>query len=331
MNIAQQAAESIKKAKTIIIFHHVAPDGDGLGSSLALREMISQLGNTNKLDAVITGKIPDLYKFLPGIEYLKKSNDESLHSSYDLAIALDCACKDRLGDATELFNSARNSINIDHHISDDGFADIDWIEPKASATGEVLFDLIEPLGVKLNKNMAINLYTAILTDTGGFKFENTKSKTFEICAKLLAEGADPVAIYNECYESKPLAMVKLHARAIDNAIYLENNEIVYTKITRKLLEEINASDDHIDGITEALRQVDSVKVSLVFKETLRGTTKVSFRSNGINVCEIANFFGGGGHKLAAGCLLEKNIEDAVNDVITTLRKQIIKSKMQLNV
>ena len=327
MNIAQKAAESIKKAKTIIIFHHVAPDGDGLGSSLALKEMISQLDNVNKLDAVITGKIPDTYKFLPNIEYLEKSNASSLHQSYDLAIALDCACKDRLGDAEELFNNARNTLNIDHHISDDGFADIDWIEPKASATGEILFKLIEPLGIKLTQNIAIGLYTAILTDTGGFKFENTKPETFKICAELLAAGADPVNIYNECYESKPLAMVKLHARTIDNAIFLENNEIVYTKITRKLLEEINASDDHIDGITETLRQIDSVKIALVFKETTRGTTKVSFRSNGINVCEIASFFGGGGHKLASGCLLEKNIEDTVNDVITTVRKQVIKAKV----
>ncbi len=329
MNQVEKVAKSIKKAKNIIIFHHVAPDGDGIGSSLALREMISQLGCTNKLDTVITGKIPDLYKFLPGIEHLKKYNDESVYQSYDLAITVDCACKDRLGDATELFNKARSSINIDHHISNDGFADIDWIEPKASAVGEVLFELIKPLGVKLTENIAINLYTAILTDTGGFKFANTKPKTLKICAELIAAGANPVDIYKNCFELKPLAMVKLHAKAIDNAVYLENNEIVYTKITRKLIEEINASDDHIDGITEALRQVNCVKVALVFKETTRGTTKVSLRSNGINVCEIANFFGGGGHTLAAGCLIDKNIEEAVNDVINTVRKQVIKAKTHI--
>lgn len=329
MNIAQKVAESIKKAKNIIIIHHIAPDGDGLGSSLALKEMISQLDGINKLDAVISGKIPDIYKFLPRIENLKKTGDASLYQNYDLAIALDCAGKDRLGDATELFNNARSTINIDHHISDSGFADIDWIEPKASATGEILFDLIEPLGVKLNQNIAVALYTSILTDTGGFKFENTKPKTFKICAELLEAGADPVSIYNECYESKPVAMVRLHARAINDAVYLEDNEIVYTKISRKLLEEINASDDHIDGITEELRQVNSVKVSIVFKETIKGSTKVSFRSNGIDVCEIASFFGGGGHKLASGCIIEKNIDEAVNDIIKTVRKQVIRSKVQV--
>ena len=327
MNTAQKIAESIKKAKTVIIFHHVAPDGDGLGSALALREMISQLDNVKKPDAVITGKIPDIYKFLPNIEFLKKAGDSSLHQSYDLAITVDCAGKDRLGDAVELFNNARTTINIDHHISNEGFADIDWINPSASATGEVLFELIKLLEVKLTPSIATNLYTAILTDTGGFKFENTKPKTLKICAELLEAGADPVKIYNECYESKPMSMVKLHARAIDNAIYLENNQIVYTKITRSLLKELNASDDHIDGITESLRQINSVKIALVFKETLRGSTKVSFRSNGINVCEIASFFGGGGHRLAAGCLIEKNIDEAVNDIITTVRKQVIKTKV----
>jgi len=329
MTKAQEAAEKIKQAKSIVIFHHVAPDGDGLGSSLALREMILQLPEINRLDTVITGKIPDIYKFLPGAEHLKKLGDNDLYRTYDLAIALDCACKDRMGDAVELFNKARNSINIDHHISDDGFADVDWIDPDASATGEVLYDLIEALGAKLNNNIATCLYTAILTDTGGFKFKNTKAKTFKICSELLEAGADPVKIYNKCYESKPMPMVRLHATAISNAVFLENNEIVYTKITRKLLDELNATDDHIDGITETLRQVDSVKVSLIFKETTRGTTKVSFRSNSIDVCEIASFFGGGGHKLAAGCLLEKNIDETINDVMTTVRKQVIKSKIKV--
>lgn len=327
MNTPQSIAELIKKSKNIVIIPHVAPDGDCLGSILALKEMISQLGTTEKIDAVITGKIPDIYTFLPGINTLKKTNDGSIYRTYDLAIALDCAAKDRLGDATELFNSAKNSINIDHHISDEGFADIDWIEPNASATGEVLFGLINALEVKLTESIATNLYTAILTDTGGFKFENTRPATLRICADLVEAGANPVEIYKECYESKPLAMVKLHARAIDKAIYAEDNKIVYTTITRKLLEELKATDDHIDGITEALRQINSVKVALVFKETMKGSTKVSFRSNGLDVCEIASFFGGGGHKLAAGCLLEKNIEESVHDVVSTVRKQILKSKV----
>jgi len=329
MDTVNKIAEKIKESKNIVICHHVAPDGDCLGSALALREMISQIDSVERIDAVITGQIPEIYKFLPDIELLKKANDTTLYKNYDLAITVDCACKDRLGDALELFKHAKKSINIDHHISNEGFANIDLINPKASATGEVLFSLMQPLQAKLTKNIATNLYTAILTDTGGFKFENTKPKTFKICAELIEAGADPVEIYKNCYESKPIAMVRLHARTIDNAIFLEDNKIVYTTITRKLLEELNANDDHIDGITEALRQINTVQVALVFKETTRGTTKVSFRSNGLDVCEIASFFGGGGHKLASGCLLEKNINESVNDVLATLTKQISRAKLKI--
>jgi len=328
MSNAHTVAEAIKKVKTVIIIHHVAPDGDCLGSALALRKMIRQLDNIDRVDTVITGNIPDVYKFLPGIEHLKKPADKSLHNAYDLAITVDCASKDRLGDAAELFNNTRITINIDHHISNSGFANIDWIDPYVSATGEVLFDLIEALGVELTDDIATNLYTAILTDTGGFKFENTKPATLRKCARLIEAGADPVKIYKECYEQKPFEMVMLHSKAINDAVFLDDNTIVYSKITRKLLQELNASDEHIDGITEELRQIKTVQLSLVFKETLKKTTKVSFRSNGINVCEIASFFGGGGHKLAAGCLIEKNIDEAINDVILTVRNQInrLKSK-----
>lgn len=325
MDNIKNIIKTIKSAKTVVICHHVAPDGDCLGSALALKEMLFQFDNLERIDAVITGQIPNIYKFLPNIENLKNAKDESLHQTYDVAISVDCARKDRLGDALPLFNNAKKTICIDHHISNGGFADIDLIIPFVSAAGEILFSLIEPFQVKLTKDIATNLYTAILTDTGGFKFENTKPETLRICAELIEAGADSVNIYKQCYELKPIEMVRLHSKAINNAVFIENNSIVYTKITRQLLEDINALDEHIDGITEALRQINTVQIALVFKETLKGSTKVSMRSNGINVCEIASFFGGGGHKLAAGCLLEKNIDDAIKDVISTVINQVSKT------
>ena len=329
MDTIQKIIKSIKTAKTVVIIHHVAPDGDCLGSALALEEALRHLSNLERVHAVITGQIPNIYAFLPGIENLKNVKDEDLYQSYDLAITVDCAGKDRLGDAVYLFNNAKETINIDHHISNNGFADIDLIMPNVSATGEVLFSLIRAFPVEITKEMATNLYTAILTDTGGFKFENTKPETLRICADLIAAGADPVFIYKQCYESKPLEMVRLHSKAINDAVFLENNKIVYTKITRKLLEDLNASDEHIDGITETLRQINTVQIALVFKETIKGFTKISMRSNGIDVCEIASFYGGGGHKLASGCLLEKNLDEAVNDVISTVVKQLSKAALEV--
>lgn len=322
MNTLDKIVEEIKKAKRIIIFHHIAPDGDSLGSAIALREIIEQLDNVEVVENVITSYVPEMYKYLPDIHKLKNVRDSSLYTSYDLGIAVDCANKDRLGDATELFNNAKKTISIDHHPTNFGFADIDYIDVSASATGEIIYKLIAPLNAELNESIATNIYTAILTDTGGFKFENTKAETLRICADLISAGADPVRIYKYCYETKSLAMVKLHARVIDRAIVTEDKKIIYGVINRKLLDELEASDDFIDGITESMRQINGVEVALVFKETLKKTTRVSFRSNEINVCIIASYFGGGGHKLAAGCLIEKGIDEAINDVLPVVQKQI---------
>ncbi|HSA07554.1 MAG TPA: bifunctional oligoribonuclease/PAP phosphatase NrnA [Candidatus Gastranaerophilales bacterium] len=327
MNTKQKVVEEIKKAKRIIIFHHMAPDGDALGSALALREILEQLDTVHIVDNVITSYIPDVYKYLPDVDKFRKPDDDSLYNTYDLGITVDCASKDRLGEATELFNNAKKTVCIDHHVSNTGFADIDLIETSVSATGEIIFSLIELLNARLDKNIATNLYTSILTDTGGFKFENTKPETFRICADLVEAGADPVEIYKNCYEIKSLSMVKLHARVIDRAVVSEDQKIIYGVIKRDVLNELDASDDFIDGITESLRQVKDVEVALIFKETLKKTTRVSFRSNGLDVCKIANFFGGGGHKLAAGCLIEKNIEESIKDVLSIVEKQISKKEI----
>ena len=324
MKLTEKLILAIKRSKNIVIIAHVGPDGDTLGSMLGLREMLVQLKNLEKIDVVIVGKIPDIYKFLPDSNIIKNSDNKDLYTSYDLAITVDCASLDRLGDSVELFRNAKLTANIDHHISNPQFADINLIIPEASACGEILFRLVADLDITLTKEIAVNLYTAILTDTGGFKFENTKPNTLEVCAKLIEAGAVPNQIYKECYESKPIAMVRLHSRAIDQAIFTEKNKIAYTTVTRNLLNTLGATDDHVDGISEALRQVSTVEVALTFKETQKGDTKVSFRSKRIDVCEVARFFGGGGHKLAAGCTVQKNVADTINEVLPIIKKQINK-------
>lgn len=322
MEALDNLIEAIKKAKNIVVLSHVGPDGDTLGSMLAMNEVLKQYKNVEKIDLIVSGKVPDIYRFLPDIEQAKTSNNNELYSSYDLAIAVDCASLDRFGDSIDLFRNAKTTANIDHHISSVKFADINIINPVASATGQILYDIIKSLGIKITKNIATDLYTAILTDTGGFRFENTKPETLEVCAELIRAGADAVYITQECLEFKPLPMVRLQARAIDNAILTDNNKIAYATVTRKLLELFNASDDHVDGISKSLREIKTVEVAIVFKETLKGDTKVSFRSKRVDVCEIARFFGGGGHKLASGCTVQKNVTDTINEVLPIVKKQI---------
>lgn len=325
MDIYEQLIQEVKKASRIIIFHHVAPDGDSLGSAIAVKNAVEQLKNIETVDIVITNYVPEIYRFLPDVDKFKKTDNMTLYDSYDLAIAVDCASKERLGDATELFNNAKRTVCIDHHITNTGFADIDLIEIGASATGEIVYNLIQKMDVDITPTIAINLYTAILTDTGGFKFENTKPETLRICASLIEKGANPVDIYRNCYEIKPLGMVKLQAKVVHEANFIEDDRIAYGVITRDLLDESEATDDYIDGITETLRQIKGIEVALVFKETLRKSTKVSLRSNRVDVCRIASYFGGGGHKLAAGCLIEDNIETAITEMLTIVVKQLGKA------
>jgi bifunctional oligoribonuclease and PAP phosphatase NrnA len=318
----KKLVEILKTAKNIALISHISPDGDTLGSMLAFKELLDGFEAVEKVDALINGKIPDIYRFLPGIESVKNIENKTLYQKYDIAIAIDCGSPDRMGDALSIFRNAKTTVNIDHHISNNKFGDINLVNPTATAVGQIIYNLIEPLKGKLSKSIAINLYTAILTDSGGFKFDNVKPETLIVCSELIRNGADPSDIYKHCYETKPLPMVKLHAKAISNMNLADNERIAYTFVTRKLLEEVGASDEHTDGIAESLRQIDTVKIAIVLKETVKGKTKVSFRSNGVNICEIARYFGGGGHEFAAGCTIDKRPEDSMNELLPLIRKQL---------
>ena len=280
----------IKKAQTIAIISHLGPDGDTLGSMLGLNFILEQFSHIQKIDCIILGKVPEVYEFLPGIKSVKTAFDESLLDKYDLVISVDCAAEDRLAEALCIFKKAKFSINIDHHKTNKGFGTLNIIDPKASSVGEILLDLVEKLGCTLTKEIATCLYVSILTDTGGFKFENTTSRTFMACAKLLEAKIKPDKIYKKCYEQKPLKMVLLQAFATNNAKFEESDKISYTIISRKTIDDFGSQDSYTDGISEALRQVKSTEIAMVLKETTNGDTKISLRSKSIDISKIAGFF-----------------------------------------
>lgn len=322
MLISEKLKNVIKDANSIVVISHIGPDGDTLGSSFALYNMLKQIGPEKKIDTIVTGKMPEIYKFMPGSTEAKTTKDEGLYQNYDLAISVDCAALDRLGDALTLFKNAKATLCIDHHISNPAFADFNIIDHHASATGEIIFDILKELKLTLTKEIATDIYAAILTDTGGFKFDNTTPKTFLTASELLASGIDIKAIYKRCYDSKPINMIKLQAAALHNSKFISNNRIAYTCVDKKMMKEYNATDDYLDGISETLRQVDTVEVAMVLKQTIKGDTKISFRSNSVDVSKIAEFFGGGGHKLAAGCTVQKNIEETVRELLPIVLKQV---------
>lgn len=314
--------ETIEKSSTIVIFSHVNPDGDTLGSMCALYRTIKN--HFGKEPVMVTvGKIPDIYHFLPYVSEIKKPDALDLSQVFDLAIAVDIAAKDRMAAALSLFENAKIKMNIDHHKTNNNYGDINFVRADASCAGEVLFDIFENLSLLPDKDTATALYTAVLTDTGCFRFENTKADTLKKAAKLIEYGADPAYIARCCYESKPRPMVLLQANSIINAKFIEDNKIAYVCIKNSDMEKFGAQNDHTEGIVEALRQIDTTEVSFVLKEVDENTTKVSLRSKTADVSKAAAVFGGGGHTFAAGCTIRKPINIACEKLIDEVKRILV--------
>lgn len=311
--------DTIDNAESIIIFSHVNPDGDTLGSMLALNMIIKDNFGKDS-DMITVGKVPEIYHFLPNIRKTKKI--EEVQKDYDLAIAIDIAAKDRMVTGLDTFHRAKVTLNIDHHKTNIGYGDVNFVNGTACSAGEVLFDIAEALKLKISKNAAICLYTSILTDTGGFRFENTKAATLQKASRIIELGANPSEISRYCYESKPKPMVMLQANSLINAKFAENDKVAYVEITLDEMEKFHAENDHTEGIVEALRQINTTEIAFVVKEVDEQTTKVSLRSKTADVSEIAAAFNGGGHTFAAGCTIKKPLRIATEKLLDKIRLSI---------
>ena len=292
------------------------PDGDTLGSMCALYNMIYNRFK-KKADMSVVSNVPYNYKFIPNIDLAQRYFDKSL--VYDLVITLDVAAIDRVIDSKILFDKAKCTVNIDHHKTNPGFGDYQIINPHASSCGEVLFDIFKQEGWEIDKDSAVALYTAIMTDTGNFRFENTSSKTLRAAADLVDFGANPNYIYKMCYETKTKNFVMFQNYCVNKAVFSEDNKIVYTTVYKKDLEKFSAGDDYTDGIAETLRAIDSTEVAFVAKEVDTKLTKISMRSKGLDVAEICSKFGGGGHTFAAGCTIKASVKDSIDKLLREIK------------
>ena len=250
---------------------------------------------------------------MPNINLAQRYFDTSL--VYDLVITLDVAAIDRLRDAKLLFEKAKITVNIDHHKTNPNFGDYNLIEPEASSCGEVLYNYFSSQGWDITEEAAISLYTAIMTDTGNFRFENTSSNALRAAASLVDKGANPNKIYKYCYETKTKNLIMFQNYCVNKAEFLNDNKVVYTTVYKKDLEKFSAGDDYTDGIAETLRAIDSTEVSFVLKEVEPKLTKISMRSKNIDVAKICGLFGGGGHTYAAGCTIKASIKDSIAKII----------------
>ena len=315
----KEILNKIEASNNILIITHINPDGDTLGSASALKSFIG-----DKADILIqiqdNFQFPATYHFLPHLNEAR--NFSNLEDKYDLIIALDCASIDRIiGSAREIFDKSENTIAIDHHKTNKGYAKLNLVRGGISSTGEVLYDFFKALNVEITQDMAIGLYSAILTDTGCFKYESTTPHTFLIASELSKTGISTSEIADLCYTNKPKNMVLFQNYLITNAIFCLNDKIAYTLIPKEIQEKYSIKDEYTEGICETLRSIKNVEIAFVLKETDNGA-KASIRTKEVDATLLAGKFNGGGHKRAAGCTIKEKL-NAASEMLLKAAKELL--------
>lgn len=309
----------LQNIESLAIAGHIKPDGDCVGSCLA---MYNYIVNNYKNIAV------DLFlEPIPKIFYRIKNSDKiisdyTIDKKHDLFISLDCGDTDRFGDAVKYFNGAKKTINIDHHISNTNFANINHVSLLDSSTCEVLYDLFEE--DKINIDIATALYIGIVHDTGVFKHTNTTKKTMNIAGNLMSLGVDYSKIIDETFYQKTYVQNQILGRCLLESMLVLDGKCIVSIVKRKDLEFYGASLTDLSGITDQLRITRDVEVAILISETNFQEYKVSMRSNNnVDVNKVAKYFGGGGHIKAAGCNMKGTTYDVINNLTKHIEAQLI--------
>jgi phosphoesterase RecJ-like protein len=313
----KEIIKSINKGKSFLITSHVKLDGDALGSELALLLMLKSLGKK----AVVYNQdvTPQHYCFLPGAQEIVHELGDG--SQYDIAFILDCSELERIGDKARDFAKIKTLINIDHHVSNNGFSTLKIWDGQASSTGELLFRLFEQMGCKITKDICTNLYAAILTDTGGFRYSSTSKDTLWTAGKLVESGADPQCISENIYESESPAKLKLLTKALETLSLDLKNKLGSLVVTQKVLMDTGASYEHMEGLVEIPRSVKGISIAILYTQLADGYFKLSLRSKGkVDVEKIAKKFGGGGHINAAACRIKGDIETIKQEILKAVKE-----------
>ena len=310
----------LRAQQRFAILSHVRPDGDALGSQLALALSLEQLGK--EVTVWNEDGLLEKYDFLPGGERLTRPPQQP--QDFDVAIALDTATQSRLGTAGESVRSAKTWINIDHHPSNPGYGDLVYIDPASPATGEILFELIRSEKLPLNSAIAENLFVAISTDTGSFQYSNTTARTFEIGAELVRSGVAVGRVSQLLFENYPRRRTELLRELLGTMRFEAAGKIASFSLSLKGAADLAVEPEDNEGLIDHLRAIRGVIVAVFFEELADGKVRVSMRSKSedVDVSVICQKFGGGGHKLAAGTRVrgtlpevEQKILEAICDVI----------------
>jgi len=307
----------IRQAESIAVITHTSADGDALGSSFAMALALKYMGK--KVEVFLEEDVQKMLQFLPGQQLIGKPPEQS----FDLAICLDTSDLARLGKRARIYTNATRKITIDHHTTNNMEADGLWIDQKAAAVGEMVYHLINALEVPISRDMAICLYTAIITDTGGFRYSNTRPESHLIAAELLKMDIPFADIAKKVFEFVSHSKMVLMKKTLQNLTLYHGGKTAFSWIEHDDIHPVNAQNDDFEGLVNVGRNLEGVEVSLFLREESPGHYKGSLRANEyVDVARIASLFSGGGHKRAAGFSMDGKLEDIRDRVLAEIEKVI---------
>lgn len=314
--VAQQIVNVLNEKQTFLLTAHINPDGDAIGSALALRRALLQMGK--ECQVVNVDGVPEIYSFIPTSEVVVTEPNPPYA---DVALILDCSAPNRIAAPEEALAACDLRIIIDHHETYHPHGDLNWIRPSASATGELIYELIEQLPVRMDATIANCLYAAIATDTGGLRYVNTTPRVLRIAADLMENGAVSHDIVHRLYEERSAKETMILGVALSRLQQDCDGRLSWSYLDRPVFDALNASDDDIENVVNYVRNVRGTEIGILFREGDDGRIRLSFRSDPKHdVAKIAEEFGGGGHRVAAGCRMRTTLDDAMERVLRRVRE-----------
>lgn len=318
----RQVSDLVRSQGSFLVLTHYRPDGDAIGSQLALTLLLKDLGKN--VEAWNDDDVPAKFRFLPHSDLIRRPPAEP--KDFDVVIAIDTSTWQRVGTAAQRIGKRKHFVNIDHHVSNEKFADINWIAPEAPASGQMAYQLIKRGGFKITREIATCLFVAISTDTGSFMFANTTAESLRVAAELVETGVNVGEVCRHVYESYPYARLQLLQMALADLKLTDRNRIAYCWVTNEMYEESSAKREDTEGLIDYARSIEGVLVAVLFEELSEpGKVRISLRSKHpkVDVNSIARHFGGGGHREAAGARITgtpREIEPKVLDAISAALK-----------